>query len=203
MGGSGSGRYSLGAVPTVESCLALDLAWMRGSGFLRPGHTATLNWSRGGRPTGSIQTVAQSDGLRLVYQMKLSDGTRSDVDEFVPFSYSATKFSGRRPWLTCLKCGRRCRVLYGGRWFRCRLCHGLRYASQSEPAYQRAIDRADKLRKRVGGPTGAFNRDPFPDKPPRMRWTTYFARKERYDALLRCWAVGVMQRFGMAFSTAR
>ena len=36
-----------------------------------------------------------------------------DVDELVPFVYTPTKFGGRRRWLSCLKCGRGCRKIYG------------------------------------------------------------------------------------------
>ena len=46
----------------------------------------------------------------------------------------------------------------------------LAYASQRETKYDRALRRARKLRLRLGGdPTD----DEYPDKPPRMRWTTY------------------------------
>ena len=48
-----------------------------------------------------------------------------NVDELVPFAYTPTRFGGRRQWLRCLKCGRGCRKIYGGRWFRCLQCHGL------------------------------------------------------------------------------
>jgi hypothetical protein len=39
----------------------------------------------------------------------------AQVSELVPFVYSATMFGGRRPWLKCLHCGQRCRVIFGGR----------------------------------------------------------------------------------------
>jgi hypothetical protein len=45
-----------------------------------------------------------------------------------------------------------------------------RCPSQRETKYDRALRRARKLRLRLGGdPTD----DEYPDKPPRMRWTTY------------------------------
>ena len=61
--------------------------------------------------------IAQHDGVRLRYQTKDRDGSPVDVNEFVPFAYTPTRFGGRRQWLRCLKCGRRCRKIYGGRYF--------------------------------------------------------------------------------------
>lgn len=69
----------------------------------------------------------------------------------------------------------------------------LRYNSQYEPSYQRQLDMADKLRKRVGGDNGAFDGEPFPPKPRWMRWSTYRRLQARYDQLNDLWAAGVMQ----------
>ena len=141
MGGLGSGRPNSGA-PTCEGCLNIDLAWLRRRGMLTPGRSSALTWSRAGEQAGSITLVAQHDGVRLIYRTKDRDGA-VDVDELVPFTYTPAMFGGRRQWLRCLKCGRGCRKIYGGRYFRCRLCYRLRYASQGESRRdQRALDRA-------------------------------------------------------------
>jgi DNA-directed RNA polymerase subunit RPC12/RpoP len=104
-------------------------------------------------------------------------------------AYTATRFGGRRQWLTCLKCGRRCRKIYGGRYFRCRQCHGLVHASTREPAYQRALDRAEGMRKRLGAEWGsAFEGAPLPPKPPRMRWVTYRRLEAQYEEQQNRWA---------------
>ena len=95
-------------------------------------------------------------------------------------------------WLTCLKCRRRCRRIFGGRYFRCRQCHGLVYASTRAPAYQRAIDRAERLRKRAGGKRGAFDNEPFPPKPKRMRWRTYRRLEEQYEELQWRWTASII-----------
>jgi hypothetical protein len=58
------------------------------------------------------------------------------------------------------------------------------------------MDRADKLKKRIGGETGGFDGDEFPPKPSRMHWTTYRRLEERYDELQNTWAVGVMRSIG-------
>jgi hypothetical protein len=199
MGGMGSGRRWEG-VPTCEGCHSIDLAWLRRRGMLTPGRYSTVTWSRWGEQSGSITLVAQSDGVRLLYRTKVHDGSPVDIDERVPFAYTPTRFGGRRQWLRCPKCSRRCRKIYGGRYFRCRLCHRLRYASQSARPDQRASDRARKIAKRLhdmwGGTTEAEY--DFPPKPPRMRWATYQRLEAQYGELENRWAVGVMARFGIS-----
>ena len=197
MGGFGSGGHNSTGAATCESCHSIDLAWLRRRGMLTPGRYSTLTWSQGGQETGSITLAAQHDGVRLIYQIKDRDGLPVKVDELVAFSYTPTRFGGRRQWLRCLKCGRGCRKVYGGRYFRCRLCYRLRYASQSERSDQRAMDQANKIAKRLhdkwsGATEGEYD---FPPKPPRMRWATYNRLEAQYDDLQNRWAIGTMRRF--------
>lgn len=152
--------------------------------LLKPGRHTTLSWNRGGRPSGSIGLSVTEQGLRLQYQLSDGNGAGLAVDELIPFARSPTNFGGARLWLTCLRCRRRVGVLYGGRYFRCRTCHGLRYQSQEQPYWQRAIEQADKLRQRVGGEDGAFEGHDYPSKPKWMRWRTYNRLKARYSRLI-------------------
>jgi hypothetical protein len=196
MGGWNSGRWHFCSTKaTCEQMHSVDLAYLRRNDLLQPGKASRLSWSKHGRQTGSIWIVAQGDGVRLVYGAKGPDGEPIDVNEFVPFTYTATRFGGRRCWLQCLACKRRCRVVYGGRYFRCRQCYRLAYASQRESYFQRALDQADKIAKRLGDPFGcAFDGSGLPPKPPRMRWATYRRLEERYEEL---------QRQGMAGAFAK
>ena len=158
----------------------------------------TLTWSKGGEKTGSIGVLMQTDGLRLTYALTAHDGTTIGVDELVPFAYTATKFGGQRQWLTCIKCGRYCRTIYGGRYFRCRQCHRLKYASPSENSAKRALLRADRVANRLhdvwGGKTKAEY--DFPPKPKRMRWATYQRLLDQYDELQNRWGIGMMNMIG-------
>ena len=131
-----------------------------------------------------------------MYRTKDRDGAPVDVYELVPFIYTPTMFGGRRQWLRCLRCGRGCRNIYGGRYFRCRLCYRLRYASQGERPDQRALDRARKIAKRLHDRWGGATEEEyeFPPKPPRMRWATYNRLEEQYDELENRWAVRIMAR---------
>jgi hypothetical protein len=197
VGGFGSGRYGFSSAGRCESRHSIDLASLRRRGIVDPGGIGgrtTLACSLGGEKSGSIGVLAQADGLRLMYGVTAHDGTKISVDELVPFAYTATRFGGRRQWLTCIKCGWYCRKIYGGRYFRCRQCHRLKYSSQNENSAQRAMLRADRIANRLhdmwGGTTkGKYE---FPPKPKRMRWATYQRLLDQYDQLQNRWGIGMM-----------
>src|SRR5262249_20363347 len=130
---------------TCESFHSIDLAWLHQRGMLKSWNSTRLTWSWGGEKTGSINILVQPDGLRLRYSFTADSGEKVGIKELVPFVHTATPFGGRRQWLTCIECGWGCRKLYGGRYFRCWQCRGLKYASQSEdPAQRHASRRQDR-----------------------------------------------------------
>jgi len=89
-------------------------------------------------------------------------------------------FGGERAWWLCPGCGRRAIRLYQlAGALRCRNCHRLVYASQRDTAWGRATTRAQTIRLRMGGSSSLLV--PFPEKPPRMRWRTYWALKAKAD----------------------
>ena len=151
-----------------------------------------------GESTGSISIVTQGNGVRLLYWITGSNGGRIRVDELVPFCYTATRFGGHRQWLMCLKCGRRYRRIFSGcRYFRCRLCYGLKYASRNGSSAQRTLHRAVRIANRLhdmwrGTTKGKWE---FPPKPSRMRWRTYLRLRRQYEELRGRWVAGVMGRF--------
>lgn len=172
---------------------SIDLAWLRRQKLMVVGRSASLKWSRGGNPTGSIDIEFHPDHVRLVYRHRPYGGEWQDVSERVPLVETATRFGGRRQWFRCLTCGRRCRVLYGGRYFRCRKCHGLRYETQYEPSFACAATRALKIRERLGGKGGID--DPFPDKPKGMHHRTYERLQAEAERLERAWTKGIAAKF--------
>jgi hypothetical protein len=197
----GSGRTGgFSSWPKCESYHSIDLAWLRRKGLPGTGLSSTLRWSRHGQETGSISLTVQEQGLQLRYQIRDDRGEPLAVSELISFSYTGAEFGGRRQWLKCLSCGRRCRVIYGGRYFRCHLCQGLRYQSQSEPDYDRALEQANRIRARLGDTTfSAFEVDELPPKSPRMRWKTYRKLQVRYAALQRRWKAEAAARFLVQF----
>lgn len=76
-------------------------------------------------------------------------------------------------------------MLYGGAYFRCRHCHGLKYESQYEPPWLRGTTRAQKIRERYGG-SGSLD-EPFPEKPKGMHWRTYERLVAEDERLTRAW----------------
>jgi len=62
------------------------------------------------------------------------------------------------------------------------------------------LDQADKLAVRVAGADSAFyDRDDFPEKPKRMRWTTYWRLEKRYYEYMEAWAAASMRQFGISY----
>jgi hypothetical protein len=162
MGGFRSGRQGASA-PTVERCEKIDLADLRQ-------HSDTFA-EREAVALGSALVSLRYPGLRLRYWARAA----GYLDEVVPFVYTPTQFGGRRQWLKCLGCGRRVRVLYGGKrnLFRCRNCYGLVYRSTRLSGPDRADTNANKLALKIcGGDRDLYDGETFPDKPKRMRWAT-------------------------------
>lgn len=196
MGGMGSGRpASFGFLAgTTNDYHSIDLAWLRREKLLKVGRQSTITWSRNGNKTGSVGLAVLSGGVRLVYRTRSTGEDWKDVDDFIPFISTATQFGGEREWFRCPSCTKRCRIIYGGGYFRCRRCYGLRYETQYEPAFARAATKALKIRDRLGGKGGVD--DPFPDKPKGMHWKTYERLQTKDEVLLRQWGMGMMARFG-------
>jgi len=136
MGGFGSGRSRRASATCESSTAPISRTLGAISCFSRAPAQRSL-----GRAAACAQdrSGSWSSKVRLLYTTSEGDGATVHVNELVPFVTTATSFSGRRPWLQCLSCHRRCRVVYGGQYFRCRQCHCLSYQSQREPSYGRAI----------------------------------------------------------------
>ncbi len=126
MGGRGSGRRAEFG-PRCDSHHKIDLTWLKREGLLKPGQAATLTWSTNGQQTGSIKYVVETSGLRLIYRVQIADGNWEDVEEFIEVTTTHPFLGGSRCWFECPSCERRCRIVYGGRRFRCRKCLGLTY----------------------------------------------------------------------------
>ena len=195
MGGRGSGRPS-GHGLSVDKCHefhSIDLAWLRKRKLLRVGTTSTLRWSRGPNETGSIKIAILAQGIRLVYRRRARGDEWQDVDEIGPLVETSARFGGTRQWFQCLSCHRPCRIIYGGSYFRCRRCHGLKYDTQYEPDFARAATAALKIRSRLGAEGGIS--EPFPRKPKGMHGRTYECLRDEEEHLQSAWAVGIMTRF--------
>ena len=179
MGGYGSGRT--GWKGKVEGCRSLDVNRLNKAGCLQPGYRGGWGWTADGERVGSIGLVATADLLLLKYQARLDGGDWMTVEEFVQLARAPCRFGGWRSYFVCpgvkngRPCNRRVTKLYlGGRYFLCRHCYDLAYASQSEAPHFRSHRRADKRKIALGGSPGSS----VPPKPKGMHRRTY----ERYLA---------------------
>ncbi len=167
MGGYGSGRRSRSASKTDEFH-QLDLKSFKPVWF-ENGRAGTLTWSRGGHKTGAISYECGHDFLKLSYSVG-PEGNRHTIEESFRLSFSSQPFGGVRRWILC-KCGKRCRVLLGGQYFRCRICHGATYESQYERFRIPGMVQCETVRQKLGIQSGfAYG---FGPKPKGMHWKTY------------------------------
>ena len=103
-------------------------------------------------------------GLRSEpWARRLPDGT------LVQITSTPCRFGGRRWWLICPKCHRRCTVLYGPS---CRLCCGAVHETTILSPEDRLREKALKIRRRLGQREGGLLA-PFPPRPKHMQWATY------------------------------
>jgi hypothetical protein len=178
MGGFGSGRPA--GRGKVEACRSIDANWLHREGCLRAGSTASCQWSRDDDKVTPINLCAEDDRLHLTYRVRLG-GEWEDVNETVRIVRVPCRFGGARPYFVCpgvvngTACGRQVAKLYGpGRYFLCRHCNRLAYASQSEDAQRRSMRRAYKIRQRLGDNAGTAS--PLPPPKPKGMWRRTYER---------------------------
>lgn len=181
MGGRGSGWQSGYSGKTETSdAMPLDIRKFTRKGLLVPGSSFSWQWTVNDRKVAGINIRVDLQSMVLSYFMK---STGEVVEQRVQTQTSPCHLGGQRHWFTCPKCGKRVAVLYApGRYFACRQCGGLGYATQKEGVGDRASSKADKIRKRLGWQAGILNGDG--GKPKGMHWVTYQRHKTNYDALV-------------------
>ena len=155
----------------------LDVNQLSEKGWLRPGRSATCRWSFGGEIV-SINLRAVAERLHLSYKVRVGGGGWEDMAEIISLVHARCRFGGSRAYFICpgpgcgTDCGRRITKLHlSHRYFLCRHCNKLAYASQYEQPWKRVLRRANKLKQRLG--IGVGIAEPFPDKPKGMWVRTY------------------------------
>jgi hypothetical protein len=178
MGGFGSGRRGGTGRSTVEECCSLDVNRLHREGCLRLGWSGIRQWTRDGELVAQIGLRSELDRLHLTYRVRIGGGDWESIDEYVRIVRVACRYGGSRPYFICpgvmngRACGRRVAKLYhDGRYFLCRHCYRLAYASQSEGVWDRALRRANKIRERLGGDPGIASQ--FPRRPKGVWRRTY------------------------------
>lgn len=105
--------------------------------------------------------------------------------ENVEIVWTPCRFGGEQPWYLCPGCGRRTVVLYRGRHIACRHCLNLAYPSQRIGAGDRALERAEKIRKRLGWRPGiAYG---LGARPAGMHYRTYADLVRKHNEFVARW----------------
>jgi hypothetical protein len=167
---------------TVEGSRCLDILSLYHKGML---HYGCFGWawydSRSGEKTASIGVkVLHRGALELSYTVTPRSGDPEDMQYIVPLEWRPCNYGGERPYFFCPLCTRRVSKLYmnSGRYFACRKCNDLAYASQQESYMFRILSQAQKIREKLGGSTCTF--DPFPERPRYMHRLTYWRLQHWY-----------------------
>ena len=151
---------------------------------------------RNGETVASIQMRAEQDRVILIYRYRSGDAEWKDEQYPVRIVRTSCNLGGWRAWFICpaVGCGRRVAILYGGGIFACRHCYRLAYASQREGANDRALRRADTIRRRLGWKPGILNG--LGDKPKGMHWRTFERLTSDHEAFAERSLAGMMQLAG-------
>ena len=144
MGGFGSGRHWVSVKETVERSHALDIDYLSREGLILPGGPyGALVWTNILTQTEFIVRFGFDFNSQDVTDISMRIWYRiTDSEEYlnykIPLSCTRPNYGGRRWWFSCpilkngIACNRRKTRLYlprGEKYFACRHCHDLTYAS--------------------------------------------------------------------------
>jgi hypothetical protein len=180
MGGRGSGRQWGTVRGTTAECPALDVRRLQKGELLLPGRSFPCEWTESGKKVASVYVRTYEDRIELSYDHLGAIGWKRQ-HYAVSLEWLPCHYGGRRPWFRCpaIGCGRRVAIIYGRGPFACRQCHRLAYPSQRLVGFRRAVNRAQAIRKRLGGTANLF--EPFPKKPKGMHWRTFLRLRDHYE----------------------
>lgn len=196
MGGFGSGRGQRGK-NTTSDMHPLDIRRLHRAGVLIPGPAFSWQWTVGGKEVASVKIRTEVDRVILDYRIRSNGGEWRPMEYPVYLEWTGLHYGGRRPWFLCPKegCGRRVAILFGGSIFACRHCHRLAYECQRETNDDRAMRRADTIRRRLGWRPGIAN--PTGWKPKGMHWSTFDELRARYAMDAQAALMGTARSLGM------
>lgn len=172
MGGRRLGAGRPGWRRKCDDFLALDLRQLRARRVLLVGAAFRWQWARAGDEVGAVQISVDRRGVTLCYSVE-----KRGIEQRIDFAWTPTWFGGKRMWIACPACRRRCVVLYGvdnRNRFSCRLCMDLAYPCEAESVTQRLWRKQAKLEALI---------EPDGRRPKRMHRRTYEGVCDRIDAV--------------------
>ena len=195
MGGRGSGRpKSYCGKPETWESIPLDIREIVRDGFLVPDIGFTWQWQARGRQLAAVRIRVEHNHEMVIFNRLRRTGEL--IVQRVQIQTTPCHLGGQRHWLTCTRCGKRVAVLYApNHYFACRVCQGLGYTSQKEGTGDRAIARADKIRKLLGWEAGILNGEGC--KPKGMHWKTYLWLKDQHDVSVSVGLQDIHRKLGL------
>tara|TARA_R110002073_G_scaffold335004_1_gene525915 strand:+ start:435 stop:1058 length:624 start_codon:yes stop_codon:yes gene_type:complete len=172
----------------------LDIAVLKRLDMLRAGHQNSLVWSRNGKEVARISVECLGDHLILNYRSRDRGGEWEPIRDHIPLSFTTPNYGGKRAWFICPNCGKRKRVLWGRKLYRCAKCYGMTHNSQYEDRASRLLDRAQKIKVKLGGDASCM--ELFPPKPKGMHWRTYEVQRNDYERLYSAANEATLMQFG-------
>ena len=196
MGSYNSGRR--GGKRTTDDMHVLDIRHIQRAGRLTPGQSFSWQWSRRGEVVASINMRTDTDRVTLTYRSCSNGGEWQGMNYPVYLAWTDCHYGGQRAWWLCpaVGCGRRVAVLYGGKVYACRHCQKLAYRTQREAPDDRALRRANTLRKQLGWVAGIAHGEGT--KPKGMHWRTYDRMRMTYYAHSNSAFAGMAEKMGLA-----
>lgn len=119
-----------------------------------------------------VTYAMQGEVMALAYSVRDRDGAWQQGTHTIPLAWTLCHYGGSRPWFLCPQCARRVAVLaLLGRWFACRHCARLPYASQRETPLDRGYRAVRRLRHKIGVSSSLM--EDVGRKPKRMHWRAW------------------------------
>ena len=166
MGGFGSGRHYREKRQTTYDVTSIDI---RDIDY--PSLPPEL-WILGQQQTHGDPLYIKANGDDLLFGAR--QGNSISIIGNATLTWSSRNFGGKQTYFLCPKhdCGRRAAILYiSNDQIACRTCSNLSYESQHENKYIRSLNRARKLRDKIGPPHQLLST--LPQRPKGMHQTTY------------------------------
>jgi len=140
----------------------------------------------------------ERDIMVLNFRHRPRNGEWEDVEQVISFAQTPCHYGGYRKWFLCPRCDKRVAILYGtGKYFLCRHCCQLTYDSCNASPLQRFFDKANKLKKQLGGDPGMAY--PVATRPKGMHRSTYNRIVAEIYQLEDLGDQGMMDKWGVCF----
>lgn len=181
----GRGRYSR----WNTKALLCELLWLDMRDFAKSVDLTTVRygcwaWTAAhGRESSISYQVKPGEGIRLMYTNNKTD----ELDYLVRITSTPCNYGGVRYWWLCPNghCGRRCRVLYGGKYFVCRQCNSHAYyeTQRDKNLLTRIDNELTAIRRKLKAKKTLAVTSSLPARPKGMHFRTFLRLAQRYNDL--------------------